>query len=170
MQIKLQRQKLYEEVWRTPIGTLSRNFGVTAAKIREACATMKIPLPPVGHWSLAKAGIPPAPSPLGPHDGPDEVTIDAKEKESLAEWARRDSESIVKAPRPSIIRQGIAATKPASQPRLVPLREWAAIVFGVHAPHPSTLLRWVHEGRIQPQPRRIGRTWWVAPAADYRGD
>ncbi|WGG52597.1 excisionase [Rugamonas sp. DEMB1] len=42
--------------------------------------------------------------------------------------------------------------------------------FWRYAPHPNTLLRWVHEGRIQPQPRRIGRTWWVTPAADYRGD
>jgi len=52
-------------------------------------------------------------------------------------------------------------------PRLIPVSEWAALVFGEHKPHPSTLLRWVHDGRIKPQPKKIGRAYFVDPAADY---
>jgi predicted site-specific integrase-resolvase len=43
-------------------------------------------------------------------------------------------------------------------------------MFGEHAPHANTLLRWVHEGRIQPPPKKIGRKWWVVPSAEYLAD
>ncbi|SAK53115.1 Excisionase-like protein [Caballeronia calidae] len=52
-------------------------------------------------------------------------------------------------------------------PRLIPLSEWAVIVFGENTFHPSTLLRWVHDGRISPQPKKIGRTYFVDPKAEY---
>lgn len=52
------------------------------------------------------------------------------------------------------------------EPRYVTLPEWGAMMFS-KVPHPNTLLRWVHEGRIQPQPKKIGRAWWVMPAAKY---
>lgn len=28
-------------------------------------------------------------------------------------------------------------------------------------PHTNTLLRWVHDGRIQPQPKKVGKAWQV---------
>ncbi|MFM0324805.1 excisionase [Caballeronia glebae] len=52
-------------------------------------------------------------------------------------------------------------------PRLIPVSEWALLVFGDHKPHPSTLLRWVHDRRIQPQPKKIGRAYFVDPKAEY---
>lgn len=57
-----------------------------------------------------------------------------------------------------------AHTKPA--PRYITLQEWAQLNFS-KVPHNNTLLRWVHEGRIQPQPIKIGRVWQVKPAAEY---
>ena len=57
-----------------------------------------------------------------------------------------------------------------SGPRYILLQDWAAAVFGETAPHQNTLLRWVHEGRIQPAARKIGRRWWVTPTADYVED
>lgn len=47
---------------------------------------------------------------------------------------------------------------------------WATMVFGEHAPHSNTLLRWARDGRIKPQARKIGRKWWMAPTAEYRED
>lgn len=55
------------------------------------------------------------------------------------------------------------------KPRYVTLTEWAAAMFS-KVPHNNTLLRWVHEGRIQPQPKKIGRAWRVKPSAEYVGD
>jgi predicted site-specific integrase-resolvase len=31
-----------------------------------------------------------------------------------------------------------------------------------------TLRRWVHEGLIQPPPKKIGKTYYVKPDAEYR--
>lgn len=50
------------------------------------------------------------------------------------------------------------------------LATWAKIKFGDDSPHIVTLRRWVREGRIYPHPRKIGKTWFVVPSADYRGD
>lgn len=58
----------------------------------------------------------------------------------------------------------------ATQPRLVPLKEWAKIVFGDYAPHANTLLKWVQDGRIQPMPTKVGKGWFVPPSANYVGD
>jgi hypothetical protein len=55
------------------------------------------------------------------------------------------------------------------QPRYITLNEWAASQFS-RVPHYNTLIRWVHDGRIQPQPKKIGRAWQVRPNAEYVGD
>lgn len=53
-------------------------------------------------------------------------------------------------------------------PRLIPLKQWAVEMFGEeHKPHDNTLHRWVHEGRIRPQPKKIGRAFFVDPKANY---
>jgi predicted site-specific integrase-resolvase len=38
------------------------------------------------------------------------------------------------------------------------------------APHVNTLRRWVNDGRIQPQPEKIGRIWRVKREAKYVND
>lgn len=55
-------------------------------------------------------------------------------------------------------------------PQLVPIMEWARIVFGDYAPHRNTLHKWTHEGRIHPQPEIVGKNWFVSPKAKYQGD
>lgn len=57
----------------------------------------------------------------------------------------------------------------AIKPRYITLAEWAALMFS-KVPHANTLNRWVHEGRIQPQPMKVGRAWLVKPSAEYVSD
>ncbi|BAO92011.1 excisionase [Caballeronia cordobensis] len=52
-------------------------------------------------------------------------------------------------------------------PRLIPLSDWAVEVFGEHKPHVNTLHRWVHDGRIRPQPKKVGNRFFVDPKAEY---
>jgi hypothetical protein len=52
------------------------------------------------------------------------------------------------------------------QSRYVTLQEWAATMFS-KPPHQNTLLRWVNDGHIQPQPQKIGRKWQVKRDARY---
>ncbi|MDC8756225.1 excisionase [Janthinobacterium fluminis] len=60
-------------------------------------------------------------------------------------------------------------TTKAIEPRYITLSEWAARMFS-KVPHNNTLLKWVHEGRIQPQPKKMGRAWQVRPTAEYQAD
>ncbi|MBV6321977.1 excisionase [Duganella sp. HSC-15S17] len=66
-------------------------------------------------------------------------------------------------------RQPVAQARTGIKPRFITLQEWAATTFS-KVPHNNTLLRWVHEGRIHPQPEKIGRIWRVKPAAVYKAD
>jgi predicted site-specific integrase-resolvase len=63
----------------------------------------------------------------------------------------------------------MANTKQVIQSRYITLREWAATMFSP-VPHVNTLRNWVHDGRIQPQPEKIGRQWRVKRDAKYVND
>lgn len=66
-------------------------------------------------------------------------------------------------------RQPAAQARTGIKPRFITLQEWAIANFS-KVPHNNTLLRWVNEGRIHPQPEKIGRIWRVKPAAVYKAD
>ncbi|KWH17619.1 excisionase [Burkholderia multivorans] len=51
--------------------------------------------------------------------------------------------------------------------KLIPIKEWAAAIFGEHTPHQNTLMRWVHGGKILPRPMKIGRGYFCRPDAEY---
>lgn len=63
-----------------------------------------------------------------------------------------------------------ALASQASAPRWISLREWAKREYGDATPHINTLLKWVHTGRIQPQPEKHGVLWRVRPHAQYKAD
>ena len=48
--------------------------------------------------------------------------------------------------------------KQTIQSRYVTLREWAAMMFS-QVPHKNTLLKWVKDGHIYPQPEKVGKSW-----------
>jgi len=55
-----------------------------------------------------------------------------------------------------------------NSPNLLPLKEWAKRQYGDFAPHRNTLLKWVRDGRIQPQPEKQGRAYFFKPEAKYK--
>lgn len=69
----------------------------------------------------------------------------------------------------ALAKKGRGGHMPAVQPRYITLNEWAATQFS-RVPHYNTLIKWVHDGRIQPQPKKIGRAWQVRPNAEYVSD
>lgn len=56
MEIRFQRQALYEEVWQHPLTTLARKYGLSDNGIRKVCKALTIPLPGLGHWAKVAAG------------------------------------------------------------------------------------------------------------------
>jgi hypothetical protein len=94
-----------------------------------------------------------------------------KPKQSLADWVRQSAADLPRAAPEKRSQKLSPATPPAvatPKPvtRYITLTEWAASQFS-RPPHYNTLIRWVNEGRIQPQPKKIGRAWQVRPHAEY---
>lgn len=61
------RERLYDEVWSTPMSRLCKSYGVTDTGLKKACLRLNVPLPGRGHWakvaagkSFAKPALPPA--------------------------------------------------------------------------------------------------------------
>lgn len=99
-----------------------------------------------------------------------------KPKQSLVDWVlesrandlpRAASPKAEQDAKPVVPTHATDKLKPS--PRYVRLNEWAVSQFS-RVPHYNTLIRWVHDGKIQPQPKKIGRSWWVKPEAEHVGD
>lgn len=50
------RDQLYEEVWKTPISRLCKQYGLTSYGLRKLCIQLQVPLPRQGHWERVAAG------------------------------------------------------------------------------------------------------------------
>jgi hypothetical protein len=84
---KYDRDRLYEEVWKTPKKTLACQYGVSDTAIRKACRRLDVPTPPRGHWNKVAAGQPVGQRPeLPPLQIPDQRhsrIYSAKERDSI---------------------------------------------------------------------------------------
>lgn len=95
-----------------------------------------------------------------------------KPKQSLAEWVTQNTEDLPPAVqakfvrKPDTVASTVIVNTPKATTRYITLNEWAASQFS-RVPHYNTLIRWANEGRIQPQPVKIGRAWQVRPHAEY---
>jgi len=51
-----ERQKLFDEVWATPVTKLANDYGLSDVGLRKICVSLDIPMPPRGHWAKLAAG------------------------------------------------------------------------------------------------------------------
>lgn len=51
-----ERQKLFEEVWATPLTKLAKAYGLSDVGLRKICVALDVPLPPRGYWARLAAG------------------------------------------------------------------------------------------------------------------
>lgn len=51
-----ERQRLFDEVWTTPVRTLAKGYGLSDVGLRKICVALDVPLPPRGHWAKLAAG------------------------------------------------------------------------------------------------------------------
>jgi hypothetical protein len=54
--VTLQRERLYKEVWQTPILQLAKKYGMSDVGLAKVCKRMDIPLPPRGYWAKQAYG------------------------------------------------------------------------------------------------------------------
>lgn len=51
-----ERQKLFDEIWATPVKTLAKGYGMSDVGLRKICLTLDVPMPPRGYWAKLSAG------------------------------------------------------------------------------------------------------------------
>lgn len=54
--VQYTRETLYEEVWKEPVSTVAKKYGVSDVAIQKICKSMDIPVPPRGYWAKKRAG------------------------------------------------------------------------------------------------------------------
>ncbi|MEQ5815172.1 hypothetical protein J3362_06635 [Marinobacter sp. NFXS11] len=66
------RETLYEQVWREPMTSLGKKYGVSSSYLARVCTSLNVPRPERGYWSKLAAGhkVPvfPLPAPTPDHD------------------------------------------------------------------------------------------------------
>lgn len=55
--VKLSRQQLYEEVWKTPMHRLCAKYGLSDVGLAKVCRRMDVPRPPRGYWRRQSTGV-----------------------------------------------------------------------------------------------------------------
>lgn len=51
-----ERQKLFDEVWTTPVTKLAQDYRLSDVGLRKICVSLDVPLPPRGYWAKLAAG------------------------------------------------------------------------------------------------------------------
>jgi hypothetical protein len=181
LDVVLDREELYRDVWSKRASAVARKYGLDEGDIRRACFALDVPRPARGYWTKLRTGDAPPVPPLPQKNGASTYTCKtisraskgalnpkpAKPKESLVDWVVRTTPPEHLKPQ---YRAQPSAAQVARHPKYVPLGVWAQLMFGEHAPHVNTLRAWVRDGRIQPQPRKMGRQWFVKVDAEYVSD
>lgn len=77
---KLSREELYELVWKEPLRTLAKRFGLSDVGLKKLCRRNDIPTPGLGYWAKVEHGksVTKIPLPSAPARTP-EVVIDYRE-------------------------------------------------------------------------------------------
>lgn len=60
------RDRLFDEVWRSPMRTLAKSYKVSDVALLKACRRLYIPVPPMGYWAKLAANKPVEPRPILP--------------------------------------------------------------------------------------------------------
>ena len=67
------RKKLYEEVWKEPVLTVAKRYGVSDVALAKVCRSLDVPLPGHGYWAQIRAGQKLKKPPLGANKGRTEI-------------------------------------------------------------------------------------------------
>jgi hypothetical protein len=74
--VKLSREQLYKEIWKTPARVLAEQFDISDVGLAKACKRMGIPRPPRGYWRRKETGKPVKTIPLPPAKQTDQLTVE----------------------------------------------------------------------------------------------
>ena len=67
-ELKISRQKLYEEIWDISASKVAKKYNLSYNKLQQACKKANIPLPTQYYWGKYYAGTPVEKTPLPDSD------------------------------------------------------------------------------------------------------
>lgn len=79
--LKLEREKLYKQVWSKPMIHLAKEYGLSDTGLRKICRRYNIPLPDSGYWQKIQYGKPVNQPPLPESNGNSSILITKLKKE-----------------------------------------------------------------------------------------
>jgi hypothetical protein len=65
-QVTYNRDRLYEEVWTSPVERVAKKYGVSGTALAKVCRKLNVPLPGRGYWARAEVGKQDPKPPLPP--------------------------------------------------------------------------------------------------------
>jgi hypothetical protein len=74
--VKLSREELYKQIWKTPARVLAVQFDISDVGLAKACKRMGIPRPPRGYWARKEAGKSVTTVPLPPAKPTDKLFVE----------------------------------------------------------------------------------------------
>lgn len=73
--ITLERNKLYEEIWKEPMSVLCKRYSLSDNGLRKICIKLEIPIPDRSYWGKLRAGKTPEKRKLPKYDGNNEYQV-----------------------------------------------------------------------------------------------
>jgi hypothetical protein len=55
---RYKREQLYEEIWKSPMRNVAKEYGVSDVALAKTCRKLYIPIPSIGYWNRIAAGQP----------------------------------------------------------------------------------------------------------------
>jgi hypothetical protein len=55
-QVTYRRSELYEQVWKEPVRTVAKRYGVSDVALGKICRKLSVPLPGLGYWTRIRLG------------------------------------------------------------------------------------------------------------------
>jgi len=52
----IERNELYEQVWKVPMTKLAKQYGISDVGLKKICKKLNVPTPPRGHWARVQHG------------------------------------------------------------------------------------------------------------------
>jgi len=61
---EITREELYDMIWREPMLRIGERLGLSSSYLTRVCVALRVPRPPMGHWTKVEFGLPSPQLPL----------------------------------------------------------------------------------------------------------
>jgi hypothetical protein len=134
--VTINRETLYDEVWREPMTTVAKRYNVSSSYLARVCEQFRVPRPGRGYWRQLKVGQKVERDPLPEPDPGDELA-----------WNREPDEGYHRRSLPTPVFTGIGERKTRREER----------------PKTHPLVAGVREDFLDSRPRKYARHGYLVP-------